>query len=99
MAQKIRMAFISLREEGSILLNVYRIQASIQYSLFIVSPSATGFCNWKKGVKRLTDHDKSENHENATKQKRNTQPTVHLQISKPCKRAATSEVTRLGDPF
>jgi hypothetical protein len=50
-------------------------------SPFIFTESATGFCNWKKGVERLTDHDQSENHKNATKQKRNSQPTVDCQIT------------------
>ena len=47
---------------------------------FIFTESATGFCNWKKGVERLLDHDQSENHKNATKQKRSSQPTVDCQI-------------------
>jgi hypothetical protein len=32
-------------------------------------------------VERLTDHNQSENHKNATKQKRSCQPTVDCQIN------------------
>ena len=49
-------------------------------SPFIFTESATGFCNWKKGVERLKDHNQSENHKNATKQKIRSQPTVDCQI-------------------
>ncbi|XP_028407534.1 uncharacterized protein LOC114530150 [Dendronephthya gigantea] len=49
-------------------------------SPFIFTESAVGFCNWKKGVERLTDHEQSENHKNATKQKRSSQPTLDIQI-------------------
>ena len=49
-------------------------------SPFIFTESATGFCNWKKGVERLMDHNQSENHKNARKQKISSQPTVDCQI-------------------
>lgn len=49
-------------------------------SPFIFSDSAPGFCNWKKGMERLADHDESDNHKSAMRHARRNQPTVECQI-------------------
>lgn len=49
-------------------------------SPFIYSEFATGFCNWKKGTQRLTDHERSENHKNAMRESRRNQPTIAFQL-------------------
>ena len=49
-------------------------------SPFIFSDTADGFKNWKKGKERLEEHERSENHRNASKESRREQPDVACQI-------------------
>ena len=49
-------------------------------SPFIFSDTADGFKNWKKGKERLGEHERSENHRNASKESRREQPDVACQI-------------------
>ena len=49
-------------------------------SPFIFSDTAGGFKNWKKGKERIEEHERSENHRNASKESRKNQPDVACQI-------------------
>lgn len=49
-------------------------------SSFVFHSASTGFRNWKKGVERLADHEKSENHKAAAKSARKVFPDIDSQL-------------------
>ena len=80
MARKIRRLSYHREKQAAFCDMCTEYRQAHDNSSFIFTESATGFCNWKKGVERRMDHNQSENHKNARNQKTGSQQTVDCQI-------------------